>query len=53
MHLSRASDALVAHSLTCDVASTYWTEVLGSDVHRPTYLGALGGSGPVVVVVIM
>ena len=30
MHPSRASGALVAHSSTCDVASTYWTRILCS-----------------------
>ena len=55
MHPSIAFGALVANSTTCDVASTYWTGIplwqgLGSDVHRPTSVGALDGFGPVVVV---
>ena len=50
MNPSRSSRALVAHSSTFDVASTYSYQGLGSDVHRPTSVGALGWSGPVVVV---
>ena len=35
MHPSREFGALVTNSTTCDVASTYWTGILCSDVHRP------------------
>ena len=56
MHPSRAFGALLANSTACDVASTYWTGILcsrpGSDVHRPTSIGALDGFGPVVVVAV-
>ena len=48
MHPSKAFGVLVAHSSTCDVASR--KQGLGSDVNCPTSVGALGGSGPVVVV---
>ena len=50
MHPSIAFGALVANSTTCDFASSYWTGILCSDVHRPTSVGALDGFGSVVAV---
>ena len=38
MHPSRASGTVVAHSSTCDIASTYWTGVLCSSAWVRMYI---------------